>query len=96
MPSTVSYGMHDYVYLLEDKLTYIAKCATAGYTKALAPTVITFTSGAEGATFAQEKENDIAKTETYHTQEGSRVGLRKAILANVTRETIIKMVDPRF
>ena len=37
----------------------------------------------------------MAASETYHTQEGSRVGLRKAILANVPRETIIELVDPK-
>ena len=93
VPTTVGGGAHGHVYIIKDTAEY-AKRVPAGYTEAPAPTGITYTTGATGAALAQEKEDAVAAAETYHTQEGSRAGLRKAILANVPRETIIELVDP--
>ena len=93
VPTTVGGGAHSHIYLIKNTAEY-AKRVPTGYTKAPAPIGITYTSGATGAALAQEKEDAVAASETYHTQEGSRVGLRKAILANVPRETIIELVDP--
>jgi hypothetical protein len=93
VPTTVGGGAHGHVYLLESAAEY-AKRVAAGYTEAPAPTGVIYTDGDTGAALAQEKEDAVAKAETYHTQEGSRMGLRKAILANVPRETIIELVDP--
>jgi hypothetical protein len=80
VPTTVVGGAHGHVYLLESAAEY-AKRVAAGYTEAPAPTGVIYTDGATGAALAQEKEDAVAKAETYHTQEGSRMGLRKAILA---------------
>ena len=94
VPTTVGGGAHGHIYLLESVTEYTAKGVDAGYTKAPAPTGITFTTGATAAVLTQEKENAVDKAETYHTQEGSWVGLHKAIPTNVPRETIIELVDP--
>ena len=94
MPTTVGGDAHGHVYLLKSVATYTTKRAAGNYTEAPAPAGITYTSGATGAVLAQEKEDAMSKAEVYHTQKGSRVGLRIAILVNVPRETIIELVDP--
>ena len=91
MPTTVGGGAYGHIYLIENAAEY-AKRVPAGYTEAPAPTGITYTNGATDAALAQEKEDAVAASETYHIQEGSRVGLRKAILANVPRETRSNLV----
>ena len=64
-----------------------------GYTEAPTLNAINFTNRATNIVLVQEKENAVARVKTYHTKEGCRVGLCKAILASVPRKTITELVN---
>ena len=44
---------------------------------------MTFSSGANNSMLVQEKVNQTTNEETYHTQEGCRLALRKVIVKKI-------------
>ena len=89
VPSPIGGGSNGHIYLLESVAEYTTRTGGTSYTKAVHPGAIDFTGATTNAQIARVKETRATDLETFHTQEGVRVGLRKIIFANVPAKILV-------
>ena len=97
VPTRLGGGAHGHTFLLETQAEHHRRTRTAtDYAEATLPAELTYTGTNADAAWkiAQLKNDQAVREEQYHTQEGTRVGLRKKIVANVPNALIIQHHDP--
>lgn len=91
VPTTLAGGDNGHTYLLESQEDHHARTRTnKDYVEATRPAAISFSGTTTVADVAQLREGKTVKEETFHTQEGCIVGLRKAIISNVPHAILLE------
>ena len=91
IPTMLTGGDNGHIYLLESQEEYHARTGTKkDYVDATRPAAINFSGVSTAADVAQLRKDQAVKEETFHTQEGCIIGLRKAIINNVPQALLLE------
>ena len=91
VPTTLAGGEQGHTFLLESQDDHHIRTGTnVNYEEAKRPEPIKFAAEATAADIAQLREDQASKEEAYHTQEGCRIGLREAIVANAPQAVLLE------